>query len=183
MPWTFIQRIAVRKRKLTIRRSTFMRHTLSYRDWLGSSNTVVAAVSAAELKRCRANRSSTSQERSSSRVIAIETRSLPTLTGSYPRRFTFYVADPLSSIRPACAAAMRADLAAIGWFRRISRNRQGLSLAVCHSRAIPKTEAAFFSAPAAMLLQPLQFQPVCSQRLEISMSMVNEREKCDQPAT
>src|SRR5262249_22197907 len=29
---------------------------------------------------------------------AIETRSLPTLTRSYPRRFTFYVADPLSSI-------------------------------------------------------------------------------------
>jgi hypothetical protein len=28
----------------------------------------------------------------------IETRSLPTLTRSYPRRFTFYVADPASSI-------------------------------------------------------------------------------------
>jgi hypothetical protein len=27
-----------------------------------------------------------------------ETHSLPTLTRSYPRRFTFYVADPLSSI-------------------------------------------------------------------------------------
>ena len=29
---------------------------------------------------------------------SIETRSLPTLTRSYPRRFTFYVADPFSSI-------------------------------------------------------------------------------------
>ena len=28
----------------------------------------------------------------------LETRSLPTLTRSYPRRFTFYVADPVSSI-------------------------------------------------------------------------------------
>ena len=28
----------------------------------------------------------------------IETRSLPTLTRSYPRRFTFYVADPISFI-------------------------------------------------------------------------------------
>jgi multiple antibiotic resistance protein len=28
----------------------------------------------------------------------IETHSLPTLTRSYPRRFTFYVAEPLSSI-------------------------------------------------------------------------------------
>jgi hypothetical protein len=28
-----------------------------------------------------------------------ETRSLPTLTRSYPRRFTFYVADPVSSVR------------------------------------------------------------------------------------
>jgi hypothetical protein len=32
-------------------------------------------------------------------VSSIETRSLPTLTHSYPRRFTFYVADPISSIR------------------------------------------------------------------------------------
>ena len=31
-------------------------------------------------------------------MLNIETRSLPTLTRSYPRRFTFYVADPVSSI-------------------------------------------------------------------------------------
>src|SRR6478752_1860459 len=31
-------------------------------------------------------------------ISSIETRSLPTLTRSYPRRFTFYVADPISSI-------------------------------------------------------------------------------------
>ncbi len=29
----------------------------------------------------------------------IETRSLPTFTRSYPRRFTFYVAHPIRSIR------------------------------------------------------------------------------------
>jgi ABC-type hemin transport system ATPase subunit len=29
----------------------------------------------------------------------VETRSLPTLTRSYPRHFTFYVADPISSIQ------------------------------------------------------------------------------------
>jgi hypothetical protein len=28
----------------------------------------------------------------------IETHSLPTLTRSYPRRFTFYVAEPISSV-------------------------------------------------------------------------------------
>ena len=32
----------------------------------------------------------------------IETRSLPTLTRSYPRRFTFYVAPPSCSIRNSC---------------------------------------------------------------------------------
>jgi hypothetical protein len=32
-------------------------------------------------------------------ISSIETRSLPTLTRSYPRRFTFYVADPISSIQ------------------------------------------------------------------------------------
>jgi hypothetical protein len=31
-------------------------------------------------------------------ISSIETRSLPTLTRSYPCRFTFYVADPISSI-------------------------------------------------------------------------------------
>jgi hypothetical protein len=31
-------------------------------------------------------------------MLSIETHSLPTLTRSYPRHFTFYVADPVSSI-------------------------------------------------------------------------------------
>jgi hypothetical protein len=43
MPRTFRQRIAIRKRKLTTSRSTLMRHSLSYRDWLKSSNAEVAA--------------------------------------------------------------------------------------------------------------------------------------------
>jgi hypothetical protein len=30
--------------------------------------------------------------------LSIETHSLPSLTRSYPRHFTFYVADPISSI-------------------------------------------------------------------------------------
>src|SRR6266516_1107980 len=42
MPWAFIQRIAIRKRKLTTTRSTLMRHSLSYRGWLRSSNAEVA---------------------------------------------------------------------------------------------------------------------------------------------
>jgi hypothetical protein len=32
-------------------------------------------------------------------ISSIETRSLPTLARRYPRGFTFYVADPISSIR------------------------------------------------------------------------------------
>ena len=46
VPWAFRQRIRIRKRKLTTRRRTFMRHTLSYRDPLKSSNTKVAFVRA-----------------------------------------------------------------------------------------------------------------------------------------
>ena len=33
-------------------------------------------------------------------VSSIETRSLPTLARCYPRSFAFYVADPVSSIHP-----------------------------------------------------------------------------------
>src|SRR5206468_4126003 len=46
MPWAFRQRIAVRKRKLTTTRSTLMRHSLSYRGSLKSSNAEVAFVRA-----------------------------------------------------------------------------------------------------------------------------------------
>src|SRR6266480_2208869 len=46
MPRAFRQRIAIRKRKLTTTRSTLMRHILSYRDWLTSSNAEVAFVRA-----------------------------------------------------------------------------------------------------------------------------------------
>jgi hypothetical protein len=42
MPWAFIQRIAIGKRKLTTTRSTLMRHSLSYRGRLRSSNAEVA---------------------------------------------------------------------------------------------------------------------------------------------
>src|SRR5205814_9615769 len=42
MPWALRQRIAIRKRKLTTTRSTFMRHSLSYRCRLRSSNAEVA---------------------------------------------------------------------------------------------------------------------------------------------
>jgi len=42
MPWAFRQRIAIRKRKLTTTRSTLMRHSLSYRGRLRSSNAEVA---------------------------------------------------------------------------------------------------------------------------------------------
>jgi len=43
MPWAFIQRIRIRKRKLTTTRSTFMRHILSYGCQLKSSNAEVTA--------------------------------------------------------------------------------------------------------------------------------------------
>ena len=43
MPRAFIQRIAIRKRKLTITRSTLMRHSFSYRGRLRSSNAEVTA--------------------------------------------------------------------------------------------------------------------------------------------
>jgi uncharacterized DUF497 family protein len=36
------------------------------------------------------------------RWLSVETHSLPTLTRSYPRHFTFYVADPVSSIAGCC---------------------------------------------------------------------------------
>ena len=38
------------------------------------------------------------RDRASTHPIPIETRSLPALARSYPRHFTFYVADPISSI-------------------------------------------------------------------------------------
>ena len=44
MPRAFIQRIGIRKRKLTTTRSTLMRHTLSYGCQLKSSNAEVTAV-------------------------------------------------------------------------------------------------------------------------------------------
>jgi len=37
---------------------------------------------------------------------AFETRSRPTLTRSYPRRFTFYVARPMRSIQRSCRAVL-----------------------------------------------------------------------------
>jgi hypothetical protein len=46
MPWAFRQRIGIRKRELTTRRGTLMRHNLSYRDRLRSSNAEVAFVRA-----------------------------------------------------------------------------------------------------------------------------------------
>src|SRR5436309_7841425 len=46
MPWAFRQRIAIRKRKLTTTRSTLMRHILSYRGRLRSSNGEVAFIGA-----------------------------------------------------------------------------------------------------------------------------------------
>jgi hypothetical protein len=48
------------------------------------------------------NTRSSRKERAESAAVndtRVETHSLPTLTRSYPRRFTFYVADPISSIQ------------------------------------------------------------------------------------
>jgi hypothetical protein len=40
---------------------------------------------------------------------SIETRSLPTLTRSYPRHFTFYVAHPIRSIPPLLVSKLISD--------------------------------------------------------------------------
>jgi len=80
------------------------------------------------------------------------------------------VAYPFSSIRRGSAAAMRADLVAIGWLPRMCRDRQDLSPAVCRLRAIPRTGAVLFSVPTATHQQPLRFQLGCSQRPQISTS-------------
>jgi hypothetical protein len=52
--------------------------------------------------------------RKASKNFLIETRSLPTLTHSYPRRFTFYVAHPIRSILPSsfCLSWFVSDSAA-----------------------------------------------------------------------
>jgi hypothetical protein len=44
---------------------------------------------------------------------SIETRSLPTLTRSYSRRFTFYLAHPIRSILPLAFACARTNAPAI----------------------------------------------------------------------
>ena len=76
--------------------------------------------------------------------MPIETRSLPTLTRSYPRRFTFYVADPISSIRRGHAAAMRADLPAIGSFPRISEISRALFLPFAIHARFQELKQPFF---------------------------------------
>jgi hypothetical protein len=40
------------------------------------------------------------------RIAPFETRSLPALTRSYPRRFAFYVADPIRSIETRSLPAL-----------------------------------------------------------------------------
>jgi hypothetical protein len=58
----------------------------------------------------------TDKSQSRSQRQRVETRSLPTLTRSYPRRFTFYVADPISSIQ-----LFAADTAAATAFSQAAR--------------------------------------------------------------
>jgi hypothetical protein len=50
----------------------------------------------------------------------IETRSLPTLTRSYPRRFTFYVAAPVSSILTSLAVEIVLTALAVGDWRPVA---------------------------------------------------------------
>jgi hypothetical protein len=56
------------------------------------------------------------------RVIGIiETPSLPTLTRSYPRRFTFYVAAPVSSILASLAVEIVLTTLAVASWAPVSR--------------------------------------------------------------
>jgi hypothetical protein len=117
---------------------------------------------------------------SSSISVMTETPQVPAGSGSAnrpPSRYkaTFVSSSPVIATRRGRAAAMRADLAAIGWLPRIWRDREDPSPAVGRLRAIPGTGVAFFSAPTAMHLQPLRFHPGCSQRLEISTSVVTRK--------
>jgi hypothetical protein len=51
----------------------------------------------------------------------IETHSLPTLTRSYPRRFTFYVAAPVSSILASIAVEIVLTTLAVASWAPVSR--------------------------------------------------------------
>src|SRR5437667_3179272 len=73
-------------------------------------------------------------------------------------------------------AAMPTDLRAIALFRRLLPNRSEPCFPARHSRALPGIEGVSFSARAATHQQPPRFQPVCSQRWEISTFGSRERE-------
>jgi hypothetical protein len=57
MPWAFIQRIGIRKRKLTTTRSTLMRHDLSYRGRLRSSNARAKKIAQLRFRSCESHHS------------------------------------------------------------------------------------------------------------------------------
>jgi hypothetical protein len=63
---------------------------------MGIVSSIAAVSDSSKILREQAD---TALERGRSQRQRVETRSLPTLTRSYPCRFTFYVADPISSIQ------------------------------------------------------------------------------------
>src|SRR5439155_17973492 len=65
--------------------------------------------------------------------------------------------------RDARVAARPVDLPVIVSSRRIEQNQLELCFAVRHSRALPETEAVFFSVRAATHRPRLRFQSTCSR--------------------
>jgi hypothetical protein len=94
MPRAFRQRIAIRKRKLTTTRSTLMRHNLSYRDRLTSSN--------AEVATCATSLSTVHSSYLISRICADASREKPLKAGaigkSYGERAKAAAVRPMSNV-------------------------------------------------------------------------------------
>ena len=66
-------------------------------------------------------------------IRSIETRSLPTLTRSYPRRFTFYLAHPIRSILTSCFLLPLIPAVAV---RKSERANSGVPVVRVASRGI-----------------------------------------------
>jgi hypothetical protein len=71
---------------------------------------------------------------------SIETRSLPTLTRSYPRRFTFYVADPISSIRAVTTGSGTEPSSNTGYRRRETRIPEQMIAKFMHHKRLTMRE-------------------------------------------
>src|SRR5205823_14006060 len=76
---------------------------------------------------------------------------------------TLVSSRPVMPTRDARVAARPVDLPVILSSRRIEQNQLELCFAIRHSRALPETEAVFFSVRAATHRPRLRFQSTCSR--------------------